>query len=223
VLLSAALAGVAAAGGAALSAACGCAGVAGGTVAIAPAPLAAIIVGAAAAGAAGAASAAGAGGVSAAGAPAATIGASAAGAAVGASAAGAAVTAVPCRIVESWAAPPAAAAVGAAASCIAAGAGAAAGLLLGHWLTYLGRNGGVFVEPYPITGEVYRISGQLEGDVPDTADADHDGRRARDGEMREPPHRVVRGQAGVRVRRDGRRLDSRGQPHLGFALRPGQL
>jgi hypothetical protein len=37
----------------------------------------------------------------------------------------------------------------------------------GHWLAYLGRNGGVFVEPYPVTGEVYRISGQLEGDVPD--------------------------------------------------------
>ena len=36
----------------------------------------------------------------------------------------------------------------------------------GRWVAYLGRNGGVFVEPYPITGEVYRISGQLEGDVP---------------------------------------------------------
>jgi eukaryotic-like serine/threonine-protein kinase len=36
-----------------------------------------------------------------------------------------------------------------------------------HWVTYLGRNGGVFVEPYPITGEVYRISGELEGDVPE--------------------------------------------------------
>jgi hypothetical protein len=36
----------------------------------------------------------------------------------------------------------------------------------GRWISYLGRNGGVFVEPYPITGEVYRISNQLEGDVP---------------------------------------------------------
>jgi serine/threonine-protein kinase len=36
----------------------------------------------------------------------------------------------------------------------------------GHWVAYLGRAGGVFVEPFPITGEVYRISGQLEGDVP---------------------------------------------------------
>jgi Tol biopolymer transport system component len=36
----------------------------------------------------------------------------------------------------------------------------------GRWISYLGRNGGVYVEPYPITGEVYRISNQLEGDVP---------------------------------------------------------
>jgi serine/threonine-protein kinase len=36
----------------------------------------------------------------------------------------------------------------------------------GRWVSYLGRNGGVFVEPFPITGEVYRISNQLEGDVP---------------------------------------------------------
>ncbi|HEY7027496.1 MAG TPA: protein kinase [Gemmatimonadales bacterium] len=36
----------------------------------------------------------------------------------------------------------------------------------GKWIVYLGRNGGVFLEPYPITGEVYRVSGQLEGDVP---------------------------------------------------------
>jgi serine/threonine-protein kinase len=36
----------------------------------------------------------------------------------------------------------------------------------GHWVVYLGNAGGVFVEPFPITGEVYRISAQLEGDVP---------------------------------------------------------
>ena len=36
----------------------------------------------------------------------------------------------------------------------------------GRWISYLGRNGGVFVEPYPINGDVYRISNQLEGDVP---------------------------------------------------------
>ena len=36
----------------------------------------------------------------------------------------------------------------------------------GHWVAYLGRTGGVFVEPFPITGEVYRVSAQLEGDVP---------------------------------------------------------
>jgi serine/threonine-protein kinase len=36
----------------------------------------------------------------------------------------------------------------------------------GHWVAYLGGSGGVFVEPYPGTGEVSRISGQLEGDVP---------------------------------------------------------
>ena len=36
----------------------------------------------------------------------------------------------------------------------------------GRWISYLGRKGGVFVEPYPVTGEVYRISNQLEGDVP---------------------------------------------------------
>ncbi|HXI20266.1 MAG TPA: hypothetical protein VNH46_04235, partial [Gemmatimonadales bacterium] len=36
----------------------------------------------------------------------------------------------------------------------------------GHWVAYLGRAGGVFVEPFPVTGVVYRISAQLEGDVP---------------------------------------------------------
>jgi len=36
----------------------------------------------------------------------------------------------------------------------------------GHWVVYLGNAGGVFVEPFPVTGEVYRISAQLEGDVP---------------------------------------------------------
>jgi serine/threonine-protein kinase len=36
----------------------------------------------------------------------------------------------------------------------------------GRWVTYLGWSGGVFVEPFPLTGEVYRISEQLEGDVP---------------------------------------------------------
>ncbi|HEU5218907.1 MAG TPA: hypothetical protein VFU23_09620, partial [Gemmatimonadales bacterium] len=36
----------------------------------------------------------------------------------------------------------------------------------GRWVVYLGRSNGVFVEPYPVTGEVYRVSGQLEGDVP---------------------------------------------------------
>jgi hypothetical protein len=35
-----------------------------------------------------------------------------------------------------------------------------------QWVAYLGRAGGVFVEPYPPTGEIYRISGQLDGDVP---------------------------------------------------------
>jgi len=35
-----------------------------------------------------------------------------------------------------------------------------------RWVAYLGRAGGVFVEPYPPTGEIYRISGQLDGDVP---------------------------------------------------------
>ncbi len=36
----------------------------------------------------------------------------------------------------------------------------------GHWVASLGQQNGVFVEPYPVTGEVYRVSGQLEGDVP---------------------------------------------------------
>ncbi|HEV8198149.1 MAG TPA: protein kinase, partial [Gemmatimonadales bacterium] len=36
----------------------------------------------------------------------------------------------------------------------------------GRWVAYLGRNNAVYVEPYPLTGEVYRVSGQLEGDVP---------------------------------------------------------
>ena len=37
----------------------------------------------------------------------------------------------------------------------------------GRWLSYLGgTDGGVFVEPVPPTGEVIRISGQLDGDVP---------------------------------------------------------
>ncbi len=35
-----------------------------------------------------------------------------------------------------------------------------------RWVAYLGRAGGVFVEPYPPTGEIYRISGQVDGDVP---------------------------------------------------------
>jgi len=35
-----------------------------------------------------------------------------------------------------------------------------------RWVAYLGPDGGVFVEPYPPTGEIYRISGQLDGDVP---------------------------------------------------------
>jgi Tol biopolymer transport system component/tRNA A-37 threonylcarbamoyl transferase component Bud32 len=35
-----------------------------------------------------------------------------------------------------------------------------------RWVAYLGHAGGVFVEPYPPTGEIYRISGQLDGDVP---------------------------------------------------------
>ena len=42
----------------------------------------------------------------------------------------------------------------------------------GRWISYLGRKGGVFVEPYPITGEVYRISNQLEGDVPTWPNSD---------------------------------------------------
>jgi Tol biopolymer transport system component len=35
-----------------------------------------------------------------------------------------------------------------------------------RWVAYLGRAGGVFVEPYPPTGEIHRISGELDGDVP---------------------------------------------------------
>jgi hypothetical protein len=35
-----------------------------------------------------------------------------------------------------------------------------------RWVAYLGRAGGVFVEPWPPTGEIYRISRQLDGDVP---------------------------------------------------------
>ncbi len=42
----------------------------------------------------------------------------------------------------------------------------------------------------------------------DAADPDHDGRRAGHGEVRQPPHRVVGGQAGIGVRRDGDRLDA---------------
>jgi len=34
-----------------------------------------------------------------------------------------------------------------------------------RWVAYLG-SGGVFVEPYPSTGEIFRVSGQLAGDVP---------------------------------------------------------
>ena len=34
------------------------------------------------------------------------------------------------------------------------------------WVAYLGASSGVFVEPYPPTGEIYRISGQLAGDLP---------------------------------------------------------
>jgi eukaryotic-like serine/threonine-protein kinase len=36
----------------------------------------------------------------------------------------------------------------------------------GRWIVYNGASGGVFVEPYPATGEVFTISGRLEGDVP---------------------------------------------------------
>jgi dipeptidyl aminopeptidase/acylaminoacyl peptidase len=36
----------------------------------------------------------------------------------------------------------------------------------GRWIVYAGSLGGVFVEPYPATGEVFQISGRLEGDVP---------------------------------------------------------
>ena len=36
----------------------------------------------------------------------------------------------------------------------------------GRWIVYAGSVGGVFVEPYPATGEVFQISGRLEGDVP---------------------------------------------------------
>jgi len=37
----------------------------------------------------------------------------------------------------------------------------------GRWVVYLGGGaGGVFVEPYPATGEAFRISDQLDGDVP---------------------------------------------------------
>ena len=36
----------------------------------------------------------------------------------------------------------------------------------GRWIVYVGAAGGVFVEPYPASGEVFRISGQLDGDVP---------------------------------------------------------
>jgi len=35
----------------------------------------------------------------------------------------------------------------------------------GHWVAYFREQGGVFVEPFPVTGEVYRISAQLEGDL----------------------------------------------------------
>ncbi len=35
-----------------------------------------------------------------------------------------------------------------------------------RWVAYLASAGGVFVEPYPPTGEIYRISGELGGDVP---------------------------------------------------------
>jgi serine/threonine-protein kinase len=36
-----------------------------------------------------------------------------------------------------------------------------------RWIAYLGATGGgVFVEPQPSTGEVFRVSGSLEGDVP---------------------------------------------------------
>jgi hypothetical protein len=48
--------------------------------------------------------------------------------------------------------------------------------------------------------------------VPDAPDADHDGRPARLEPRDEPLHRVVGGQAGVRVRRHLGRLDVRRQP-----------
>jgi hypothetical protein len=36
-----------------------------------------------------------------------------------------------------------------------------------RWIAYLGVDGGgVYVEPQPVTGEVFRVSGSLEGDVP---------------------------------------------------------
>ena len=47
--------------------------------------------------------------------------------------------------------------------------------------------------------------------MPDAADTDHDGRRAGDGEMREPPDGVVGGQPRVGVRRHLDRLDARGE------------
>ena len=45
----------------------------------------------------------------------------------------------------------------------------------------------------------------------DTADADQDGCRAGHSQRREAPHRVVGGEAGVRMRRHLRRLDARGE------------
>jgi tRNA A-37 threonylcarbamoyl transferase component Bud32/WD40 repeat protein len=36
----------------------------------------------------------------------------------------------------------------------------------GRWIVYAGSVGGVFVEPYPASGEVFPVSGKLEGDVP---------------------------------------------------------
>ena len=52
---------------------------------------------------------------------------------------------------------------------------------------------------------------ELQRDVADTADADHGGRRAGDGQVRQATHGVVRREPGIRMRRDGRRLDAVGQ------------
>ncbi len=55
------------------------------------------------------------------------------------------------------------------------------------------------------------LSEQLQRDVADAADADHDRGRARRGQMPEPSHGVVGGEACVGVRRDRGRLDAGGK------------